>query len=54
MFRALLAGTGPTEDQPWVSIGDDGSTDLNPLAYLDKWFTAYIGERRDTPSAWTS
>ena len=50
MFRALLAGTGPTEDQPWVSIGDDGSTNLNPLAYLDKWSTAYIGERRDTPA----
>ncbi len=49
MFRALLAGTGPTEDEPWVSIGDDGSTDLNPLAYLDKWFTAYIGERRGAP-----
>ena len=50
MFRALLAGTGPTEDEPWVSIGDDGSTDLNPLAYLDKWFTAYISERRDAPA----
>ena len=49
MFRALLAGTGPTEDEPWVSIGDDGSTDLNPLAYLDKWFTAYISERRGAP-----
>lgn len=49
MFRALLAGTGPTEDKPWASIGDDGSTDLNPLAYLDRWFTAYITERRETP-----
>ena len=51
MFRALLAGTGPTEDEPWVSIGDDGATDLNPLAYLDKWFTAYISERREAPAA---
>src|SRR6478735_6635608 len=42
MFRALLAGTGPTDDEPWATIGADGSTDLNPLAYLDKWFTAYI------------
>ena len=50
MFRGLLAGTGPTEDEPWVSIGDDGATDLNPLAYLDKWFTAYISERRDAPA----
>ncbi len=49
MFRALLAGTGPTDDEPWATIGADGSTDLNPLAYLDKWFTAYIGERRDAP-----
>jgi cytochrome P450 len=23
---------------------------MNPLAYLDKWFTAYIGERRETPA----
>ncbi|HTV02622.1 MAG TPA: hypothetical protein VMF13_18880, partial [Luteitalea sp.] len=49
MFRALLAGTGPTEDKPWAKIGDDGSTDLNPLAYLDRWFTAYITERREAP-----
>ena len=49
MFRALLAGTGPTDDEPWATIGADGSTDLNPLAYLDKWFTAYISERRDAP-----
>ncbi len=49
MFRALLAGTGPTEDETWAATADDGSADLNPLAYLDKWFTAYISERRDTP-----
>ena len=23
---------------------------MNPLAYLDKWFTAYISDRRDTPT----
>jgi cytochrome P450 len=49
MFRSLLAGTGPTKDQPWAKVGKDGSTDLNPLAYLDSWFTAYISERRETP-----
>ncbi|BCZ23710.1 cytochrome P450 [Mycobacterium senriense] len=49
MFRALLAGTGPTEDEPWARIGDDGATDLNPLAYLDRWFTGYISDRRETP-----
>ena len=50
MFRALLAGTGPTKEQPWAAITDDGSVDLNPLAYLDNWFTAYISERRETPA----
>ena len=50
MFRALLAGNGPTDDQPWAATTDDGALDLNPLAYLDKWFTAYIGERRAEPA----
>lgn len=50
MFRALLAGTGPTQEQPWAKTSNDGSLDLNPLAYLDNWFTAYISERRQTPT----
>jgi cytochrome P450 len=50
MFRSLLAGTGPTDDQPWAATDDNGSVDLNPLAYLDKWFTAYISERRGSPA----
>ena len=41
MFRELLAGKGPAED---------GRVNMNPLAYLDKWFTAYISDRRDTPT----
>jgi cytochrome P450 len=51
MFRALLAGAGPTEDEPWVTTGYDGATDLNPLAYLDRWFTTYISERRESPQS---
>ena len=43
MFRKLLAGQTPAEDQSW-------SENMNPLAYLDKWFTAYISDRRETPS----
>lgn len=51
MFRALLAGTGPTRDEPWATTAEDGSLDLNPLAYLDKWFTTYISDRRETPTS---
>jgi cytochrome P450 len=50
MFRDLLAGKGPNADQPWAAKDDTGAIDQNPLAYLDKWFTAYICERRDTPA----
>lgn len=49
MFRVLLAGGGPTADQPWAAAGDDGSVDMNPLAYLDNWFTGYIEGRRAAP-----
>lgn len=49
MYRALLAGTGPTENKPRSAIGDDGAADLNPLAYLDRWFTEYITDRREAP-----
>lgn len=49
MFRVLLAGGGPTADQPWATPSEDGSVDLNPLAYLDKWFTGYIEDRRADP-----
>ena len=42
MFRQLLAGQGPAEDQSWAE-------NMNPLAYLDKWFTKYISDRRETP-----
>ena len=48
--RDLLAGKGPNADQPWAAKDDTGAIDQNPLAYLDKWFTAYICERRDTPA----
>lgn len=48
MFRTLLAGTGPTGDQPWAAE-DDGTLLSNPLAYLDKWFTTYIEDRRREP-----
>lgn len=41
MFRELLAGRG-AEDQSWAE-------NMNPLAYLDKWFTDYISERRGAP-----
>ena len=40
MFRELLAGRGPAEDPEWAQRGDDGSVNMNPLAYLDKWFTS--------------
>ena len=43
MFRELLAGKGPAEDPEWT-------VNMNPLAYLDKWFTAYISDRRETPA----
>jgi cytochrome P450 len=42
MFRELLAGKGPAEDPAWAE-------NKNPLAYLDKWFTTYITDRRETP-----
>jgi cytochrome P450 len=50
MFRELLAGRGPAEDPAWAQRGEDGSVNMNPLAYLDKWFTNYISDRRDTPA----
>jgi cytochrome P450 len=50
MFRDLLAGRGPAEDPEWAQRGADGSVNMNPLAYLDKWFTTYISGRRDTPA----
>jgi cytochrome P450 len=43
MFRQLLAGQGPAEDQSWAE-------NMNPLAYLDKWFTTYISDRRESPA----
>jgi cytochrome P450 len=43
MFRQLLAGHGPAEDQSWAE-------NMNPLAYLDKWFTTYISDRRESPA----
>jgi cytochrome P450 len=46
MFRDLLAGNTPP-DAAWQD--EDGTVNMNPLAYLDKWFTAYISERRETP-----
>jgi cytochrome P450 len=50
MFRELLAGRGPAEDPEWAQRGEDGSVNMNPLAYLDKWFTTYICERRNAPA----
>ncbi len=50
MFRELLAGKGPAEDPSWAQRDEDGSVNMNPLAYLDKWFTTYISDRRDTPA----
>ncbi len=44
MFRQLLAGQGAAEDQSWAEKG------MNPLAYLDKWFTKYISDRRESPA----
>lgn len=49
MFRTLLAGGGPTADQPWAAAGAGGTVDMNPLSYLDKWFTGYIEDRRADP-----
>jgi cytochrome P450 len=50
MFRELLAGKGPAEDPAWAQRDATGSVNMNPLAYLDKWFTAYISDRRATPA----
>jgi cytochrome P450 len=50
MFRELLAGRGPAEDPSWAQRDDDGSVNMNPLAYLDKWFTTYISDRRAAPA----
>jgi cytochrome P450 len=49
MFRELLAGKGPAEDPGWVERDEHGSVNMNPLAYLNKWFTAYITDRRASP-----
>jgi cytochrome P450 len=49
MFRELLAGNGPAEDPGWVQRDGNGSVNMNPLAYLDKWFTTYIIDRRASP-----
>ena len=49
MFRRLLAGSGSSDDHTREEIDDGGSTALNPLAYLDKWFTQYVTERREAP-----
>jgi cytochrome P450 len=49
MFRELLAGNGPAEDPGWVQRDENGSANMNPLAYLDKWFTTYIADRRASP-----
>jgi cytochrome P450 len=46
MFRELLAGNTPP-DAAWQD--EDGTVNMNPLAYLDKWFTAYIADRRENP-----
>jgi cytochrome P450 len=51
MFRELLAGHGPAEDPDWAQRDNDGSVNMNPLAYLDKWFTEYITDRRASPQA---
>jgi cytochrome P450 len=47
MFRDLLAGNTPP-DAAWQD--QDGTVNMNPLAYLDKWFTAYIRDRRENPA----
>jgi cytochrome P450 len=49
MFRDLLAGNGPAEDPAWAQRDDDGTVNMNPLAYLDKWFTDYLTDRRSSP-----
>jgi cytochrome P450 len=46
MFRDLLAGNTPP-NAAWQDA--DGTVNMNPLAYLDKWFTTYISDRRETP-----
>ena len=50
MFRDLLAGKGPNADQPWAANDDTGAIDQHPLALSGQGFTAYICERRDTPT----
>jgi cytochrome P450 len=50
MFRELLAGKGPAEDPAWAQREVNGSVNMNPLAYLDKWFTTYVTDRRTTPA----
>jgi cytochrome P450 len=50
MFRELFAGRGPAEDPAWAQRDVDGSVNMNPLAYLDKWFTTYISDRRADPA----
>jgi cytochrome P450 len=36
MFRQLLAGKGPAADPSWAQRDENGSINMNPLAYLDK------------------
>src|ERR1700742_276757 len=47
MFRDLLAGNTPP-DAAWQD--EDGTVNMNPLAYLDNCFTAYISDRREQPA----
>jgi cytochrome P450 len=49
MFRKLLTGKGAAEDPDWAPHDEHGTASMNPLAYLDKWFTAYITDRRSSP-----
>jgi len=49
MFRKLLAGNRPAVDPEWAQHDADGTVNMNPLSYLDKWFTAYITDRRASP-----
>jgi cytochrome P450 len=42
-------GFGLTKGIGTVGAGEEGSVGENPLAWLDKWFAAYIEERRREP-----
>jgi cytochrome P450 len=48
-YQRFREGFGLSAAPGAVGAGEEGSPDLNPLAWLDDWFSAYIEDRRSEP-----